>query len=162
MIWTMAAPALLMTTAFLSRTSWLGVGSTVWWISLVAFHSRNSPPAIRIRSRQLKVVSNDGSPWLFSGPWKPRSNTGAVRPTIQPMVASRPSRMIRARPMPSRRTFCLCSGGSLFDRMEMKTRLSIPSTTSITMRVVSASQAAGSVSRGTMASSMGVLESVAA
>ena len=29
-------------------------GSTEWWISLVAFQTRNRPPAIRMRSRQEK------------------------------------------------------------------------------------------------------------
>ncbi|MNI80885.1 hypothetical protein D3C73_1374530 [compost metagenome] len=72
------------------------------------------------------------------------------------MVASRPRRMIRARPMPMRRVRWRCSGGSLFDRIEMKIRLSIPSTTSMTTRVTRAAQAAGSVSSGVMLSSIGV------
>ena len=35
-------------------------GSTLWWISLVAFQIRNRPPAIRIRSRTEKAVSKAG------------------------------------------------------------------------------------------------------
>ena len=62
MIWKMAAPALEMTTSlalpFLSSMSWLGAGSTVWWISLVAFHIRNRPPAIRIRSFHENSLPN--------------------------------------------------------------------------------------------------------
>ncbi|MCY1246675.1 hypothetical protein D9M72_599370 [compost metagenome] len=140
-----------MTTSFLSFSSMSfdGVVSTAWWISLVAFHTRNRPPAMRIRSRQEKAVSK-------VSPWKPRSKTGAVRPTIQPMVARRPRRMISARPMPMRRVRWRCSGGSLFDRIEMKIRLSIPSTISMTTRVTRAAQAAGSVSSGVMLSSIGV------
>jgi len=78
MIWKMAEPTLLMTTSFLSfssRWSFDGVVSTAWWISFVAFQTRKRPPAIRIRSRQEKAVSK-------VSPWKPRSKTGAVRPTI--------------------------------------------------------------------------------
>ena len=60
MIWKMAEPTLLMTTSFLSFSSraWDGVVSVAWWISLVAFHSRKRPPAIRIRSRQLKAAGH--------------------------------------------------------------------------------------------------------
>ena len=59
-ICTMAAPKLVIALFFASIMSPVGAGSTVWWISLVAFHSRNMPPAIRIRSRQEKAVSNPG------------------------------------------------------------------------------------------------------
>jgi hypothetical protein len=45
----------------------------VWWISLVAFQTRNRPPAIRIRSRQEK-------------PWPKAVKTGVVSWTIQAMV----------------------------------------------------------------------------
>ena len=143
MIWKIAAPALEMTTSFLSSTSWLGVGSTVWWISLVAFQIRNRPPAIRIRSFHENAFPNT-------------VKTGWINPTSQAMIDSSASRITRARPMPMRRTRVRCSGGSLFDRIEMKIRLSIPSTTSITTRVTSAAQAAGSVRRGAMESNMRV------
>ena len=106
------------------------IGSTVWWISLVAFQIRNRPPAIRIRSRQEK-------------PWPKAVKTGAVRPTIQEIVASSSSRMISAAPMPSRRALCRCSAGSLLVRIEMKIRLSMPSTTSIATRVTSAAHPSG-------------------
>ena len=46
--------------------------------------------------------------------------------------------------MPSRRTFARFASGSLFDRIEMKIRLSMPSTTSITMRAKRAAQTVGS------------------
>ena len=36
-------------------------------------------------------------------PWRPRSNTGAVRPTSQAIAESRTSRMTSARLMPTRR-----------------------------------------------------------
>ena len=105
-------------------------GSTVWWISLVAFQIRNRPPAIRIRSRQEK-------------PWPNAVKTGWVRPTIQEIVASSSSRMISAAPIPSRRAFWRCSAGSLLVRIEMKIRLSIPSTTSINTSVIMAAQPSG-------------------
>ncbi len=44
----------VMLPALLSNISGPGSGSTLWWISLVAFHTRNRPPAIRIRSRHEK------------------------------------------------------------------------------------------------------------
>ena len=62
--------------------------------------------------------------------------------------------MIKARPMPMRRTRWRCSGGSLFERIEIKIRLSMPSTTSMTTRVTRAAQAAGSENRGMMLSSI--------
>ena len=63
-------------------------------------------------------------------------------------------RRISAPPMPILRARLRCSGGSLFVRTEMKTRLSMPSTTSITTSVPSAIQAAGLVARASVASSM--------
>ena len=54
------------------------------------------------------------------------------------------SRMISASPMPTRRAVCCWWAGSLFDRIEMKMRLSMPRTTSMTTSVTSATQAAGS------------------
>ena len=43
--------------------------------------------------------------------------------------------MISAAPMPRRRAFTRCCGGSLFVRIEMKIRLSMPSTTSMAISV---------------------------
>ena len=62
--------------------------------------------------------------------------------------------MIRASDRPTRRARARCASGSLFDRIEMKTRLSIPSTISMTTKVTRAAQAAGSDKRGVMLSSM--------
>ena len=100
-------------------------GSTVWWISRVAFQTRNRPPAMRIRSRQEK-------------PWPKAVKIGAVSCTITAMVARSPSRRTRARPMPIRRARACWSAGSLLVRMEMKIRLSMPSTISITTSVARA------------------------
>ena len=108
------------------------VGSTVWWISLVAFQTRNRPPAIRIRSRHEK-------------PWPKAEKTGAVMPTIQEIVASRISRMTSAAEIPSRRACTRCSAGSLLVRIEMKIRLSMPSTTSMAISVTIAAQPSGLV-----------------
>ena len=71
-------------------------------------------------------------------------NTGLVSPTIQAMVDSSARRMISARLIPSRRAFLRLASGSLLERIATNTRLSIPSTTSMTTRVSSASQAVGS------------------
>ena len=55
-IWKMAPPTVRVTwpTMFSLPSS----GSTVWWISFVAFQTRNKPPARRIRSRHEKDWSN--------------------------------------------------------------------------------------------------------
>ncbi len=72
----------------------------------------------------------------------------SVSCTIQATVPSRPRRMISARPIPMRRAFSRWFSGNLLVRIEMKIRLSIPSTTSMTMRVTSATHAVGSDKRG--------------
>ena len=51
---------------------------------MVAFQTRNRPPAIRIRSRQEK-------------PWPKAVNTGSVSCTMNEIVASSTSRMIKRR-----------------------------------------------------------------
>ena len=103
----------------------------MWWISLVAFHTRNRPPTIRIRSRQEK-------------PWPKASNSGVVRRTMIAMVPSNASRKIRAKPMPIRRPLERWCSGSRLVTMETKIRLSIPSTTSIAIRVTRAIHTVGS------------------
>ena len=65
-IWKIAPPSVTLTACPTMSSLW-SVGSTVWWISLVAFQTRNSPPAIRIRSRQEKS-------------WPKAEKTGAVMP----------------------------------------------------------------------------------
>ena len=130
-IWKIAPPSVTLTACPTMSSLW-SVGSTVWWISLVAFQTRNRPPAIRIRSRQEKS-------------WPKAEKTGAVIPTMKAMVASRISRMISAAPMPSRRARTRCSAGSLLVRIEMKIRLSMPSTTSMAISVTIAAQPSGLV-----------------
>ncbi len=149
MIWAMAAakPSAALPLSGSSSSPLSPSGSMLWWISLVAFHNRNRPPAIRIRSRPENAVSKLGTPLKPGSPVMPRSITEACRVTSQPISISRQMRMIRARARPIRRAFCCCSGGSLFDRIAMNTRLSIPSTISSAMRVMSAAQAAGSASK---------------
>jgi hypothetical protein len=56
-----------------------GVGSMLWWISLVAFQRRNRPPAMRIMSFHDKALPNS-------------STTGSVSWTIQATVPSKPKR----------------------------------------------------------------------
>ncbi len=81
---------------------------------------------------------------------KPRPNassTGSVRRTITAMAPSKPSRITSASAMPICRVRARCASGSLLLSNEMKIRLSMPSTTSITMSVASAAHAAGSAAR---------------
>jgi len=113
----------------------------VWWISLVAFQFRNRPPAIMIRSRREK-------------PWPKALKTGCVSPTIHEIVASNSILMISAAPIPSRRAFCRCSAGSLFVKIEMKIRLSMPSTTSMATRVTIAAHPSGVARKARLKSTM--------
>ena len=71
-----------------------------------------------------------------AGPTMPRSNTGAVSPTIHAIIDQQREPHHQRQPdadlaAPS----AAAASGSLFDRIEMKMRLSMPSTTSITIRV---------------------------
>ena len=77
-------------------------------------------------------------------PCPPRVNSGLVRVTSRAMKASRPRRMSRARLMPVRKACRRWASGRRVTRMEMKTRLSTPSTTSSSTSVPSPIQAEGS------------------
>ena len=144
-IWKIAPPRVRFSVWPTISSLW-SCGSTEWWISLVAFQTRKRPPAIRIRSRQEK-------------PCPKAVKTGWVSPTMKEMVASRTSRMRSAAEMPRRRALTRCSGGSLLVRIEMKMRLSMPSTTSIAISVTMAAHPAGLVRKakcGARASRMGI------
>ena len=121
----------------------MGSGSMVWWISLVAFHTRNRPPASRIRSRQENARSTTGWPSAPGGIANGRTITGWVRLTMNASIDSSASRSTSARPMPMRRACTRRSGASLLERIETNTRLSTPSTTSMTINVNSATHASG-------------------
>ena len=100
--------------------------------SMVPLSSKKMPPPMRMKSRHEKAL--------------PKIVTrGSVRLTIQAMAESSTRRMTSARPRPvrkaRRRCSCVCRREV---RMEMKTRLSMPSTTSSTIRVPSPAQAEGS------------------
>lgn len=84
---------------------------------------------MRIRSRQEK-------------PWPKAVNTGVVSWTMIEMVASSTSRIISAAEIPSRRARARCASGSLLVRIEMKIRLSMPSTISSTTSVNNATHGA--------------------
>ncbi len=142
-IWTMAEPRLV-TTRWPTRRASSWPGSTLSWISRVAFQIRNRPPAIRIRSRQEKLRSKGGCPSGPGGGDQGTEMTGWVRPTTKAITDSRPSRRTRARPMPMRRARERWSALSLLEMIETKTRLSTPSTTSMITRVTRAAQAVGS------------------
>src|SRR5271165_4795666 len=109
-------------------------GSTLSWISVVAFQTRNSPPASSSRSRAEKSCPN-------------RVTIGPVRWTIAAADASIARRKTSASPRPRLRANArrLCS--TRFDKSAMKTRLSTPSTTSMAIRVASAAHEAGSAAR---------------
>src|SRR5215471_8671086 len=113
--------------------------SSSWWISAVLFHSRNNPPAIRIRSRPE-----------ISCPKSGRVNRGWVSLAIQASSASSPMRMNIARKRPSFLARSRLAGSSLSTRMEMKITLSMPSTSSSTVSVTNAIQACGSASSSTL------------
>ena len=78
--------------------AWPSSPSSASWISVTAFHIRNRPPAIRIRSRT-------------ENPWSPMVNSGSLRPTIQEIVSSRRIRIPIARPRPIVRARSRCSAG---------------------------------------------------
>src|SRR5688500_1115504 len=120
--------------------TWRSWPSTRSWISVVALTSRNTPPAIRIRSRQ--EISK-----------RQNESTGAVSDMTQEMLASRPSRISRASERPMMRARSRFSGGSLSARMAMKIRLSTPSTISSATRVRSPTQTVGSESHSMVTAS---------
>src|SRR5258708_15071244 len=105
--------------------------SSSWWISLVLFHRRKRPPAIRMRSRP--EIS-----------WRKTEKSGSTSPLIQASRNSRPMRMNMARARPILRARSLLAPGSLSTRMEMKMMLSMPSTSSSAVSVRKAIQACGS------------------
>ncbi|VVP32274.1 hypothetical protein PS732_04450 [Pseudomonas fluorescens] len=98
---------------------------------MVALNSRNTPPNSMIRSRPEKLLSNT-------------SNSGCVRVTSQEILANKPRRMINASDRPMIRARSRWCGGSLSARIAMNTRLSIPSTSSSTIKVNKPNQAVGS------------------
>src|SRR6266849_3751699 len=105
--------------------------SSSWWISLVLFHRRKRPPAIRMRSRP--EIS-----------WRKTVKSGSISPLIQASRNRRPMRMNIARARPILRARSLPASGSLSTRMEMKMMLSMPSTSSSAVSVRKAIQALGS------------------
>src|SRR3990172_1254026 len=105
--------------------------SSFWWISWVAFAMRNRPPRIRIRSRP-----ENSSPSTLK--------SGAVSRITQARERRSAIRMNIARASPMRRARLRSPGGSFPARIEMKTMLSMPSTSSRAVSVASAIQACGS------------------
>ncbi|MCY1251244.1 hypothetical protein D9M72_649800 [compost metagenome] len=75
--------------------------------------------------------------------WPNTSMTGSVSCTMYATVLNRPRRNTSAMLIPMRRALARCCSGNLLVRIEMKIRLSIPSTISITTRVARATQAVG-------------------
>src|SRR5262245_19179192 len=92
---------------------------------------RKRPPPIRMMSRQDMPIPN-------------RLNSGPVKPISQVRPKSIMMRNTKASDSPIWRARRASLGAQREVRTEMKTRLSMPSTTSSTVRVASASQAFGS------------------
>src|SRR5262249_42644881 len=120
------------------RAAFLGGGaataarcSTSLWISRVPLTIRKGPPPIRMISRQDTPISNT-------------VNSGSVRPISQVRPKSIMIRNTNASDRPICRTSreSCCSQREV--RIEMKIKLSMPSTISSTDNVTSASQALGS------------------
>ena len=99
--------------------------------STVALKRRNNPPNSIIRSRALKLRSC-------------HVISGLVRVTSHEIDASSSRRITIASSRPVTRARSRCAGGSFSARMAIKTRLSIPSTSSITTSVMSPAQIEGS------------------
>ncbi len=102
---------------------------------VVAFQTRNRPPAIRMMSRQENSVSQGRLP---CSPGRRSGRGSPPDPPARRSTRSKPSRarrMISARLMPILRALARVDGsGSLLVRIEMKIRLSMPRTISITTR----------------------------
>ena len=129
-IWAMTPAKDTLGLAFTSSDS--GSPTTRSRISIPPFTSRNSPPRISTRSRTEM-------------PWPRTTNRSEVRLASQARVSSRPMRVMQATPMPNLRANSRRSGGSLLTAIEMNTRLSMPSTISIVLRVSSRIQTCGSL-----------------
>ena len=99
--------------------------------STVALNSRNNPPKSMIRSRALKL-----RPCTL--------NKGLVSVTSQEIEASNSRRITMASRRPVTRARSRCEGGNLSARMAINTRLSMPSTNSMTTSVTSPAQIDGS------------------
>ena len=117
---------------FLSSSS--SSGSTRWWISLVAFQTRNRPPASNSRSR-----TENARPSTVP--------SGSVKCTRYDAEASSARRNTSASDRPSLRAKPRRRSSMRFVSSAMNTRLSRPSTTSIAIRVASAAHASGSSAR---------------
>jgi len=86
--------------------------------------------------------------------WVSTVKRGAVRVMIQLMDRSSRMRPPSASPSPTRRARGCCSSGSLFERMEMNTMLSMPNTISSSVRAPRAIQASGLEVHSSMAGSL--------
>lgn len=99
--------------------------------STVALNSRNKPPNSMIKSRALKLKSR-------------KAINGLVRVTSQEIEASSRRRMTIASIRPVIRARSRWAGGSFSARIAIKTRLSMPNTSSITTSVTRPAQIDGS------------------
>src|SRR5690606_19346547 len=151
---TTATPSPL--TAICAMTSQNDVTGRVWMsaasaspmvaslISIEPFTSRKAPPRISTRSRTEM-------------PWPNSWNRSLVRPASHASVSSSAMRVMQATAMPNLRATSRRCGGSLLTAMEMKTRLSMPSTISIALRVSRVIQTSGSSSISYTAASVSVI-----
>ena len=109
----------------------------MWWISLVAFQTRNKPAGDQDQVAPGKAVA-EGREHRRSQLYDDGDGGEQDQPHDQ------------RRRMPSRRARARCASGNLLVRIEMKIRLSMPSTISSTTSVSSATHAVGSMDKGKM------------
>src|SRR5690606_12886609 len=101
-------------------------------ISIPPCTSRNRPPRIRIRSRTEMPCPNS-------------TKRSVVSRASHASVSSSPMRVMQATAMPNLRANSRCSTGSRPTAIEMNTRLSMPSTISIVLKVSNRIHTCGSV-----------------
>src|SRR5690606_33953326 len=102
-------------------------------ISAMPLNTRKTPPSSSTRSRTEK-------------PWPITLNTSSFMCARQARVSSSAMRVMQAAAMPNLRARSRVAGGRRLTAMEMNTRLSMPSTISIELRVTSRIQVCGSAS----------------
>ena len=109
--------------------------SISWLISMVLLAIRKSPPNPRMRSRPLTTIS------VLTNQLAPIVKSGSVNPIIHVIPNRKHILTIMANASPVLRALWRNSSGSLFETMEIKMMLSMPSTISRKQSVRRASQA---------------------
>src|SRR5690606_32317171 len=136
---TMSITAICAITAAKELAGWVWMSSdscspATWSrISAMPLNTRKTPPSSSTRSRTEK-------------PWPITLNTSSFMCARKARVSSRAMRVMQAAAMPNLRARSRWAGGRRLTAMEMNTRLSMPSTISIELRVTSRIHVCGSAS----------------